>query len=355
MTFPFFSRLHKPSIVEAVSHASRREEMKHVGMDVHKKYIDATVLDESGSVVKRGKFKYTRDGFKEFMDGIDDAKIAMEASYCWQPAYELVEDMGYVVELAHPLKTRLIADVKIKTDAKASEALARLSMMGWLPMSYVPPEEIRRLRELVRLREYLVYERTKFKNKTHAALTRKGIFGQKGIFAKKRREVLQALEIHEVNRCLSVIDTLDKHIGDLSAMIRGIAGESQEAKWLMSIQGVGYYSAVAVLAEIGDVSRFSDADKVCAYAGLVPSTHESGGMSVRGRITHQGSPILRWVLVQCVWAHLRYAKDTSLTRFFYRLARRKGKQKAAVATARKLLKVMYVLLKEKREFHDFHD
>ena len=197
-----------------------------------------------------------------------------------------------------------------------------------------------------------MYERTKFKNKTHAALIRKGMLGRKGIFAKKRRELLQELEIDEVNRCLSVIDVLDKHIRDLSTMIKGIAGESQEAKWLMSIQGVGYYSAVAALAEIGDVSRFSDADKLCAYAGLVPSTHESG---VRGKITHQGSPILRWILVQCVWAHLRYAKDTSLTRFFYRVARKRGRQKAAVATARKLLKVMYILLKEKRELHDFHD
>ncbi|KUO42195.1 MAG: hypothetical protein APU95_05375 [Hadesarchaea archaeon YNP_N21] len=124
------------------------------------------------------------------------------------------------------MKTRLIAEVKIKTDAKASDALAQLLMMGWLPTSYVPPEEIRRLRELVRLREYLVYERTKFKNKVHAALMREGIRGRKGIFAKKRREFLNELEIDEVNRCLSVIDVLDRQINEISALIRKIAGES---------------------------------------------------------------------------------------------------------------------------------
>jgi transposase len=327
--------------------------MKYIGLDVHKEYIHGTVLDESGRVVKRGKFQYTRDGFEEFFNGTDDAKVAMEAGYCWQPSYELLEDMGLKVNLAHPLKTRLIADVKIKTDAKASEALAQLLMMGWLPTSYVPPEDIRRLRELTRLMEYLVNIQTRFKNKVHSALMKEGIRGRRGIFAKKRRGLLQELEIDEVNRCLSILDGLDKHIRELSAMIRAIAGESQEAKWLMSIPGVGYYSAVAILAEIGDISRFSDPEKLCAYAGLVPSTKESGGKSAHGKITHQGSPVLRWVLVECAWNHLINAEDTSLTRFFHRVARNRGKQKAAVATARKLLKVMYILLKEKREFRDF--
>ena len=156
-----------------------------------------------------------------------------------------------------------------------------------------------------------------------------------------------------MSRCLSIIDLLEMHIRDLSAEIKRIAGESQEAKWLMSVPGIGYFSAIAILAEIGDVSRFENDEKLCGYAGLVPSTHQSGDLLLHGKITRQGSSILRWVLEECVWTHLQYTRDTSLTRFFYRLARRKGKQKAAVATARKLLKVVYALLKERREFQDF--
>jgi transposase len=224
-------------------------------------------------------------------------------------------------------------------------------MMNWLPTSYVPPKEIRKLRELTRLRTYLVRERTRFKNKIHAALVKEGIRGQKGIFAKRRRQSLRELKIDEVNRCLTVVEVLDEQINELSAEIKHVAGESQETKWLMSIPGIGYFSAVTILAEIGDISRFSDAEKLCGYAGLVPSTKQSGGKSVHGRVTKQGSPVLRWVLEECVWMHLRYAGNTSLTKFFYRVARKRGKQKAAVATARKLLKVVHVLLKEKREFH----
>lgn len=324
--------------------------MKCVGLDVHKEYCDATVLDENGRRIKSGKFRYTRKGFEGFFRDITDARVAMEAGYCWQPAYELLESMNLQPVLAHPLKTRLIADVKVKTDAKASEALAQLLLMDWLPTAYVPPREIRELRELTRLRTYLVWERTRFKNKVHAAMVREGIRGEKNIFAKKRRLVLQEFEIDEVNRCLDIIDTLDKHINELSAEIRRRAGESEEAKLLMTIPGVGYHSAVAVLAEIGDVSRFPSPDKLASYAGLVPSTKQSGGKMVHGKLTKQGSPTLRRVLVECVWMHLIHGGDTSLTRFFRRVARRKGKQKAAVATARKLLHAMWAMLKEKQKF-----
>ncbi len=277
----------------------------------------------------------------------------MEAGYCWQPCYEFLEGRGYEVSLAHSQRTRLVTDVKVKTDARASEALAQLLRMGWLPTAYVPPEPIRRLHELTRLREYLVRVQTGFKNKVHAALMEQGMRERGGIFTKRRRRALQQLQIDEVNRCLELIELLEKHIAELSAMIREIAGESPEARWLMSIPGVGYYSAVAILAEIGDISRFDSPEALCAYAGLVPSTHESGGKSAHGRITKQGSPIMRWLLLQCVWSHLRWAGDTSLTRFFHRVAKRRGPQKAAVGTARKLLKVMYVLLKERREFRNF--
>lgn len=326
--------------------------MNYVGLDVHKKVCHATVMDERGKIMKEEKFENTHEGFEKFFDGIDDAEVAMEACYCWQPAHELLENEGYEVKLAHPLKTRIIAEARIKTDRRDSRALAPLLRLGWLPTSYVPPKEIRELRELTRLRTYLVMTRTRFKNKVHAELAKRWI-GIRGYlaFAKCRRQMLREFGIETVNRCLSVIEPLDEQIKEISAEIKRVAGESQEAKWLMSIPGVGYFSAVAILAEIGDVSRFSDAEKLCSYAGLVPSTYQSSDRAFHGRITKQGSPILRWVLEQCVWAHLRCAGNTSLTRFFHRVARKRGEKKAAVATARKLLRVIYQLLVEKREFY----
>lgn len=324
---------------------------QYVGVDVHKKACHATVMDERGKVTKQEKFENTREGFKEFFKGIDDAEVAMESGYCWQPAYEQLENMGYKVKLAHPLKTRIIADAKIKTDASDSEALAHLLRSDLLPMSHVPSREARELRELVRLRTYLVRERTRFKNKIRAELAKRGIRVVGALFTKRGRAQARELGIETVNDCLVIVDSLNGRIEKVSSELKQRAGENDDAKLLMTIPGVGYFSALLVLAEIDNISRFSDAEKLCSYAGLVPSTRQSGATVYRGHITKQGSRLLRWVLQECVWMHLHHAENTRLTRFFRKLARRKGRKIAAVATARKLLRVIHAMLVTREEFH----
>lgn len=321
---------------------------QYVGLDVHLRACHATVMNERGEILKQEKFPNERMELERVLNGINDAKVAMEACYCWQPVYELLESMGHEVKLAHPTKTRIIAEAKIKTDAVDSERLAHLLRAKLLPTSYVPPKELRELRELVRLRTYLVRERARFKNKIRAELAKRGIRVLKNPFTKRRAPALTELGIEAVNHCLGMIGTLDERIKQVSKELEARAKESKEAKLLMTIPGVGYFSALAILAEIGDISRFSDPEKLCSYAGLVPSVHQSGATKRYGRITKQGSGMLRWVLVECVWVHLSY--DTWLTRFFHRVVRRKGKKMAAVATARKLLVAMYWMLKNREEF-----
>jgi len=322
----------------------------YVGLDVHKKVCHATVMDERGEILKEGKFENTRWGFEGFFGRIDDAEAAMEASYCWQPAYEWLENRGYEVKLAHPLKTRVIAEAKIKTDKTDSGALAHLLRLGWLPTSYVPPKEVRDLRELVRLRTYLVMVRTRFKNKIHAELAKRWIRVLRDPFTKRRKSQLRELGILTIDNCLSVMETLDERIAELSKLVKEKAGESEDARLLMTIPGVGYFSALAVLAEIGDIRRFPNEERLCSYAGLVPSVHQSGNTRWLGRITREGSGLLRWVLIECVWTHLQNADDTPLTRFFWGTAKRRGKQVAAVATARKLLVAMYYMLTRREVF-----
>jgi transposase len=321
---------------------------KYVGLDVHLRTCHATVTDERGRVLKQEKFPNERQEIERIFKSIGDAKVAMEACYCWQPVYEQLEAMGHKVELAHPMKTRIIAEARIKTDALDSEALAHLLRADLLPTSYVPPREFRELRELVRLRTYLVRERTRFKNKIRAELAKRGIRVLKNPFAKRRAPTLGGLGIETVNHCLSMIGALDERIKQLSKELEAKANKSEEATLLMTIPGVGYFTAVAILAEIGDISRFGDPEKLCSYAGLVPSVHQSGATRYYGRITKQGSKMLRWVIQECLWVHLRF--DTHISRFFFRLARHKGKKIAAVAAARKLLVVMYWMLVRKEKF-----
>jgi transposase len=306
-------------------------------------------MDERGNILKEGKFSNEQEGFEEFFNGIDDAEVAMEASYCWQPAYELLESWGYRMKLAHPLKTRVIAEARIKTDAKDSEALAHLLRIDWLPTSYVPSKEIRELRDLVLLRTYLVRERTRFKNKIRAELAKRRIRARYP-FTKRGRNQLRELGIGAIDNCLAIMESLDERIKDLERELEHQACASEDVKLLATIPGVGHFTALLILSEIGDVRRFRSAEKLCSYAGLAPSVYQSGATRRSGRLTKQGSPLLRWSLLECTWMHLMHADDTRLKRFFWRLARRKGKKAAAAATARKLLVVMYWMLIRQEEF-----
>jgi len=320
----------------------------YIGLDVHLRTCHATVMDEHGRILGQERFLNEREEFERILRGIDGAKVAMEACYCWQPVYDFLEGRGYEVKLAHPTKTRIIAEAKIKTDAIDSERLAHLLRSDLLPTSYVPPKELRDLRELVRLRTFLVRERSKFKNKIRAELAKRGIRILKNPFAKRRAVLLRGLGIKAIEECLAMIEALNERIKRISDELKRRAEENGDAKLLMTIPGVGYFSALAILAEIGDVSRFSDAEKLCSYAGLVPSVHQSGSTRKYGSITKEGSKMLRWIIQECLWAHLE--SDTHISRFFFRLAAKKGKKIAAVAAARKLLVAIYWMLTRKEKF-----
>jgi len=192
------------------------------------------------------------------------------------PVYELLEGKGYEVKLAHTKETRIIAKAKVKTDKVDSERLAHLLRSNLLPTSYVPPKEIRELRDLVRLRTYLVVERTRFKNKIRAELAKRGIHVFRNPFTRKGSSSLKGLGIKSVDGCLAVISEQDARIRELSAEIERKAVENEDARLLMSIPGFGCFSALAIVAEIGDVSRFPDEEKLCSYAGLAPYVDQSG-------------------------------------------------------------------------------
>ena len=119
---------------------------------------------------------------------------------------------------------------------------------------------------------------------------------------------------------------------------------------LTTVPGIGYYSALLIKSEIGDVTRFPSDESLCAYAGLVPSVHASGSHVRHGPITREGSRWLRWIMVECAHSHLRY--ETPITNFYHRVAERRGKQIAIVATARKLLSCAYSVLVNRRPYHD---
>jgi transposase len=320
-----------------------------IGLDVHKDYLQAAVLDAEGQLVKQQRITNARDDILNFLQPYDKSKVVIESSTTWYPIYQLLSDK-HEVTLSNPAKTKAIAQAKVKTDKIDALTLAKLLRGGFIAESYIPPSNIINLRQLVRYRAGLVRLRTIVKNKIHAQLLMQGIRITDYPFTKPFNEKLQALDDYKINGYLNLLESLNHQITDASRRIRRTAEHDEAAKLLMTIPGVGYYSALLVASEIGDVNRFPDSHHLCSYAGLTPSTHSSGGVTYHGHITKTGSKYLRWVLTECTRTHVRLNPHSNLTRFYLKLAKRKGDAKAIVATSTKLLKITYWLLKENRPY-----
>lgn len=325
--------------------------MLYGGLDVHKNFCQAIVLTKDGELVKEGRIKSEKEDIEEFFCGLEHMKIAFEATGSYEYFYDILDGLGYTVYLSHPLKTRLIAESRIKTDKIDARALADLLRSNLLPTSYVPPEEIRKLRHLVRRRIFLGRHRTKLKNQIHAELRRRNLkYSGPNVFTKAGIEWLQGLAIPAINSYLIIYEVVLKELKSVELQIKIEGMNYEEVRLLTTIPGIGVYSALLIYSEIGDITRFGSEEKLFSYAGLIPSVHQSGENSYYGRITKQGSRHLRWILVEAVLVHVLHAPESNITRYYYRLKKKKPGNVATVATARKLLQVIYHMLKNEDEF-----
>jgi transposase len=321
-----------------------------VGLDVHKKYTEVAIIDESGVIEKQERIENEPGQIEEFSSRLNNAKMVMESSSTWYWLYEILSRKHRVV-LSNPAKTKAIASAKLKTDKVDALMLANLLRGGYIAESYVPSRRIMSLRELVRYRANLIRMRTSVKNRVHAYLLMNNIKIGGSPFTKGFLEELRKVEDVRVEGYIRIIERLNLEIREASKIICNEALNDENAKLLMTIPGISFYSALLLISEIGDIDRFPDSAHLVSYAGLTSSTHSSGGTTYHSRITKTGSSYLRWVLNQCTWVHVRNEPEGSIAVFYERLRRKKGHAKAAVAASAKLLKVVYWVLKEKRPYH----
>jgi len=321
------------------------------GLDVHKDSIYATILNDEGKVINQTRMSNER--VLSYLAHYKVNKVAMESSTAVAPLYRQLESKGFEVVVSHPKKTRYIAEAKIKSDRVDSKTIAELARLDALPLAYVPDTEISRLREKVRRRAFLVRQRAKLKVKIKSILLYEGIktpFGH-GLFTLSGVEWLRSLNFESIDSYLRIMDIFNREIKLLSGQLEGLAEEDEDVKLLITVPGIGYYSALLMKSEIGDISRFPFPERLCSYAGLVPSTHASGGRVKHGGVTKEGSRWLRWVMVQAAQTHVR-SFDSNVTRMYHRVAEKKGSKVGLTAAAHKLLLVCYSVLRNKRPYYD---
>ena len=323
----------------------------YVGIDLHRKRSQLSALDEDGNELLSRRITNEPEAMRSVLSELgDELRIALEATYGWEWLADLLEAEGHELHLSHPLRTRAIAAARVKTDAVDARTLAHLLRTDLLPEAYVAPRDIRDLRDLLRHRVVLTRMRSAIKNRVHAILARQGIQREHSdLFGPGGRAFLEELELREEPRrrldsLLSLISDFDREIEKVKAEIDSVARRDARVDVLSQIRGIGRYTAMLVIAEVGEISRFPSPRHLCAWAGLTPTVRSSDSKARLGHISRQGSSILRWALVEA--AQRASLGGGPLRSTFERISKRRGRQIAKVAVARKILTLCYYGLRD---------
>jgi transposase len=343
--------------IEVVNMQYEQKVGHYVGLDVHKKTVYGFVLDKEGNRLFEKEFDTEPQDLDAFMLRVpkDDSIVAIESCICWQHVYNYLSNAGYKIALAHPVGVKALKKLRRHTDRDDARLLADLLRTNMLPLSYAPPEDIRIKRQITRHRHSITNVETQIMNKIHAILLRHGIHNlpYRDAFCKKGIQFLLDLDLpgcdrFEMDRYIEMVQMFEAKISESTERIEEIAVDDPAIRLVMTMPGMGYYNATTFVGEIGDIRRFDNKDKVASFAGLAPRVHQSGEKTKLGHITKQGNKGLRWVMIQAANTAIQY--DKTLKKMYERLAPKKGHQKAVVAVARRMVTLLYVMLKHNIEY-----
>jgi transposase len=319
----------------------------YVGIDVHRKRSQVAVVTEDGQVQLN---KNVVNGSEPMLRLIGDlppgTPVAFEAAFGWGWLAELLEDYGFEAHLVHPLRCKAIASARLKNDKVDAAILAQLLRADLLPEAWIAPPAVRQLRALLRHRAGLVRLRTQQQNRIHAVVADFGYDRAGSYLSGPGRGWLAGLELPAVSReivtdALAVIDGLAPLTDRIDSELRQHAKADPRVKTLTTLPGVGQFTALVMLAEIGDITRFPSARKLASWAGLTPTVRGSDLTVRHGHISKQGSAWLRWVMNQAAQTAKR-SPEFSAT--YAAIAQRRGKKIATIAISRKLLTRAWHLL-----------
>ena len=328
-----------------------------IGLDVHKKRTTYVVKDRIGNIVLEGE---TATLYSELYGRLEpylkSSIVGLESCTSYYTLYQNFLKNNYNIKVANTIQLRQLIAKNDKLDAKR---LAEMLRLGTFPTSYIPDEEIQRLRSLLQVRHSMMEEKVRCNNRIQAFLDRNGIVmpDQEAFGKKWRQKLLQYIGSGEVSLELRYeydhFVYLEKKSEHLGQEISGYTMKywKKEYKLIQSITGFGPVLSCYVIAHILPISRFSSNRKLRRYAGVVPTFHESGGKRSKGHIPKTSSrKHLRWALIQAANAAGR--TNTKLGRYY----RKKKKQKnnagiAHVAVASSMIDIIYKVLTTKKPYN----
>lgn len=334
-------------------------EIRYVGLDVHKREITACLVDADGKQQKTLCFPLTRPRLQAFAARTlrPTDHVALEATTnSWAVADVLRPHVARVI-VSNPMATKAIAQAKVKTDKVDAAVLAHLLRCDYLPDVWQPDAHTQRMRQLTGRRAALVQQRTALRNRIHSVLAMRLIETPDYLFSKSGvqwlEQQVQGGTLDEEARLLiasdlTLMDQLQAQIDRFDTLLAQHAWQDERVRLLMTLPGVDVTVAEALLAALGDITRFRTPEQAASYLGLVPSTRQSAAKCYHGPITKQGNVQARWMLVQAAQQLQRHPGP--LGNFFRRLKRRKTHNVAVVACARKLVIIALHMLKNNEPY-----
>ena len=343
-----------------------------VGVDLHKTQFTVCAIDEEGEYLLERKYPTTEEGYEEFsqeMHGREEEgysiELAVETTGNARYFKNRMEKEYFAVKVVNTNRFKVITVSTKKTDANDAATLAYYLMKEMLPEANLCSQTSEEIRRMLKTRTILVQSMVKIKNQIHGMMLGYGIETKAAQFQskKKRQELMNDLADHEYSAftasslkvMLQIIDDLSEEIKRVEAQLAEMVKENEDVELLMSIPGVGINTATTIAAYTENLERFDgNYKRFASYIGIVPSVHNSNEKKHLGRITKHGPQELRTAFVQAALGMVRLTKVTSewrLIKDYHRKKDDKGSGRAIIALARKISRIVFVMLSKRETFN----
>lgn len=329
--------------------------MYYAGIDAHSEYLRVVVLDKDGVVVTAGSVPVRdRSKIKEYLLPYRPLKVVVETCPFWPWLRDELRVEAVTFVLAHAKQLRAIASNAQKNDSVDAHLLARMLLTDLIPVAYAHETAALERIRLVRHHAWLTRYRTMFANRIHGQLHQSGLtLERESLLRPRGRERLKSMaatltveQKRLIRTHLMMIRSVDRQLKTLRRCIYREAWTSAGATLLRTVPGIGLYWSVLLSAELQPIQRFSSPDHLVSYAGLAPITRASAGHVRYGPLPQAANRWVRGALVAAAMSHIRHAPSSRLTQHYMRTKPRIGWKKARVATARKLARICYSMLRD---------
>ena len=330
----------------------------YIGVDFHARQQTICYLTtETGELVTCELKHQDKEAVRAFYAAFrGQGIVGLEASG-YSPWFErLLEELGYEVWLGHATEIRRRARWRQKNDRRDAELILDLMLHNEFPRLHRPALQSREVMRMLRYRHKLIKIRTMSKNSLQALALQSGVARRSGLFTREGKQELDAALMSPAmqwqrEHWLQLLQPLDQQVLEAMAWLKAQSKDDVCIARLRTHPGIGLLSALCLVHTLQPVARFRNTRKVAAYAGFDPVERSSAEHKRFLGISKAGSRLLRHLMVEA--ANIAVRKDEELKRFYQRVAARRGRPKAKVAVARKLLIRAYIMLRDEIDYAEF--